>query len=258
LSKLFVYGENEDCDILDKYIEGDIQDAEVLLAQAIPFKEEQCSVSVDGERFKFVEKEDLWNYPIVEINQYDDGDYHGVNRQGISLLAFDINAEPNNELEINLQLYPSYISTWKNKIQIIFKLKDFIPIDIASEQTKEFLKVTINVFETRQNCTNTNELINPFCKDVKSYIFNPYGLSLGEIMHAAYYPVNAEHKKLVKAKGGKAAAKVRGEKSQDKIRNAIQVLKITEGLFTQNRIAEFTGLSRKTVNKHWKTITDKE
>jgi DNA-binding CsgD family transcriptional regulator len=252
--KLFVGHEKDRGDILATYIEGELQYPEVLFTQGLPCTGKGYSVSLDGKEFSHVEKNDICKHPVIEINQYYDDDYCGVNQQGISLLAFEVNAGLSDELEIKLGLYPSYVSVWNNKVQITFRLEKFIPKD-ASEWTKSYLPKVISDFEIRQHCTNTDKLINPFCDTVQSYVYAYEGLSLKEIQKAAYYPVSAEHKKLVRGNAGRAAAKVRWEKSEKTIRDAIQLCMVMGGKkSTQTEIAKMTGLSRKTVNEHWKTV----
>jgi hypothetical protein len=251
--QLIVYGENEGRDVLEKYIAPDNSEPQAMFKYCLPSNDDsKYSVSMDGKEIEFVEKDKLWDYPIIEINQYCDGGYEGINQQGISLLAFNVKGDPRDDVKIQLKkYYPSYVATWKNRVQIIFKIRDFIPITMASDRTIGFLELVIRCFETQQDCMNTNELLNPFCPEVTSYTFNADGLSLGEIMHAAYYPkhVSPEAKKLARGRGGIAAAKKRKEKSIARIIAARQYFELKGKVPTQSEIAERAGLSRKTVNK---------
>jgi len=256
--KLFINDVNEGQDILATYIEGELQYPEVLFTQGLPCTEKGYSVSLDGKEFSHVEKNDICKHPVIEINQNYDGDYCGVNQQGISLLAFEVNTGLSDELEIKLGLYPSYVSVWNNKVQITFRLEKFIPKD-ASEWTKSYLPEVISDFEIRQHCTNTDKLINPFCDTVQSYIYTYEGLSLKEIRAAAYYPVSTEHKKLVRGNAGRAAAKAQWDKNEALIKKAIRNFKVLDsGRLTQTKIAKMIGRSRKTVSEHWKTVMPKE
>jgi hypothetical protein len=151
-------------------------------------------------------------------------------------------------------LKPSFISTWKNIIQIIFKLEAFIDKEKESVLTLPYLASTTRIFEKKIKCKKTNKLINPFCKDVNSYIFNVRGQSLKEIETAAYHPVSAEHKKEAKRRGALAANKVQSDKSHKKIKEAILVLITMDGFPTKVRVSKFAGVCRQTVYRHWKPV----
>lgn len=257
--KLFIDGENDGKDILATYIDEENSYARNGFPSCLPCNEAgEYFVSLDGETFQYVEKKDLWNYPLIRINQYYDEDYNYISEQGIGVLAFNINAEISDDTEIKLRKYfPSYLSEWEGTIQIIFRLKDFISHK-ASELTTEHLGRLVPRFEDKFDCKNTNELINPFCKGVKNYTLNPQGLKLGNISYESYdyqvSHVSAEQVTRGKENGGRAAAKVRGEKSQESMKKEIHALTALGEKPTKKKIAERTGLTWKTANKHWKTV----
>lgn len=208
-------------------------------------------VSCDGEEFVSVSKDRLWNYPIVRINWYNESadEYEGVNDQGISLLAFDIPVKKIDEYELRVGVKPSYISVWRGKVQLIFRINDFIP-EKASESTWAYLKSVISYVGEHTQGEYIDEVINPLCDEVKSYAFNVTGLSLKEINRTNRIRVSKEHKALVRRKGQKAGAESRVDNTRQKILDAKKTLEADGDPVTVAAIAKKSGLTRPTVYEH--------
>jgi hypothetical protein len=216
---------------------------------------ELFDVSKDGIKFVSVTGNEIWNYPVVRINSFYNGEYSGINEQGISLLAFNIPCVNDDDHELKLERYPSYICKWCGKVQVIFQLQDFIPKN-TSRMAEMFLENTISHVEGHANLEYSDEVINPYCRgEVDSYIFNAGGLSLREINIATTIKASAEHIKLVRGKGGRAASELRMAKSISKITDAVERLRAAgKPHNNQTVIAEQCGLTRKTVNKYWAKV----
>lgn len=231
----------------------------------------QYHVSRDGSKFITVPREGVWDYPLIKVNWYDEeeetGDpdeyydasydirgYKGINESGVSLLAINIRANP-DEYEKHLGLSPSYISIWKDRLQILFRLENFIP-RLASKGTWSNLGSTISKLEGHLGGVYTDEVVNPFCGEVRTYIYNIWGTNLRWLNKIDRKWASPEHIKEVRGKGGKLACEMRADKSKESILKAVMRL-IEEGRpLNQTVVAKMCGLSRKTVNKHWAEIVN--
>ena len=255
--KLFVKDENKGCDILKNYVVKNKKYAQAILLNCLPNNSSEYYVSFDSREYDFVKHKYLWDYPFVKINSYPTLGCDDIDNRGIRLLAFNIYHDTHDLIKVKLGGHPSFISIWRNIIQIIFRLKDVIPVDTMSHKTETYLASTIKIFEKRIKCTRTGDLLNPFCKDVESYIFNTAGLTLKEIETASYHPVSAKRKKEAKARAAIASTTVQRDKSRQSIKTSIQLLRTPAGFPTQTRVAEHSGVSRQAVNRHWKPVIDK-
>lgn len=218
------------------------------------------AVSNNGHDFGFVPGHELWDYPIVKINFYycehdedDDEEYvefrDYVNTQGIGLLAFDISERIEEEGQLRFRGHPSFISAWKGKVQIIYKLKNFIPAT-ANERTWRKLDWTQGNVPGQP----TGNLINPLCNEVESSIIMSVGMSLDEILEASRILKTLDHIKSVRGKAGRKAAEVRAIKSKRLIKEAVESFKLKGITPTQSGVAKICGLSRKTVGRWWAEV----
>jgi hypothetical protein len=213
-------------------------------------------VSQDGVEFIPVDEKLLWENPYIKINKYFDSVYTGVSKQGISLLTFEVDYNNSDEYVIELAVYPSFVCVFNGKLQIIFRLKDFIP-RIAKQPTWFYLDDTIEYVADYLKAELMDVVINPYCNKVKSYIFNTDGLNLQEInkvLPEARIEELREDARIGRAKSGARTAKIKSAKSMVIILKVVLDLQREGKPYTQKLVSEMCGRSRKTVNKHWPKV----
>lgn len=218
--KVFVEG----TDIIKGFIELDRDEYRNSFLRLLPRNAEGLFyASNNGESFKFIQGNQLWDNPVVRINGFFESEYRGVDERGVSLLVFEKTGIKEAEYELYLGMYPSYISLWGETIQIIFKLVNFVPKN-ATEHSLYALEGIMASIESHLSGCQTDDLINPFCHKTKSYIFNTTGLTFSELGRVPKIHASKEHIKQVRGKGGIIAAAMRADKSKDKISHAIKIL----------------------------------
>ena len=251
--KIIVDGEN----IVENYLPVDPSDTRWKFPFCLPTDSDgKYFVSSDGIDFISVDEKLLFEYPYVKINYYYGSEYRGVSKQGISLLVFEINDEFLDASQLELGIYPSFICTISGKIQLIFRLKDFIPI-IAKQPTWFYLEDTIEKVSCHLNGELTDVVSNPYCNKVISYIYNTDGLNLEEINNVLTETRKnelKEHAHHARAKSGIRTAKIKSDKSIENILKVVAHLEKEGKPYTQKLVSKLCGRSRKTVNKHWPAI----
>lgn len=210
-------------------------------------------VSKDGINFRKVEGKCLYDYPYVKINSHYDDRYEGVNDQGISLLVFETDIKGDGSELIDIGTYPSYVCIYDNKLQLVFRLINFIPKD-ASDITWPYLDSIIGKGIVYISGRLSNTLINPYCKSVLSYVYKSQGMELRDIDKLSKPLKSKEHVNSVRAKGGRAAAKVKSDKSIEVILRAVRSLKEEGKPYNQTLVSKICGRSRRVVNKHWPEV----
>ena len=250
--KILVNVDNVDVDIIGPDIALHISNYRYGFHHCLPSVNGEYEASSNGRDFLMVPKDHLWEYPLVKINLFDDGECSGVSDQGLCMLVFELPAKDAN-LTVTLDDFPSFVTTWNNRTQIGFVLKKFVP-NKPSEPSGEYLTAIINGVENRLGCRNTDELINPFCKHVTTHSYVNERLTLKEI--ATYLRVSREQFVKSKGKGGRGASLVRGNESKALIRATIDLLQKEASIINQTTVAKKCGLARKTVNKHWTEIAE--
>ena len=243
-------------DICKEYLPLDVRDYQGSFLSCLPSNADGgYSVSNDGTNFFFVSGREIWDYPVVEINTYDgDGDsFKGISQQGVALLVLDM---PNNDEELHLDNTPYGISEWNGRRQLIFRLRNYLP-RTASEDAREFFFNTIMRIEWATGGSYSDQLINPLCRKVKSYIFNTEGLSLAEIIKIFDEPPEPPVPTSVKlANAQKITAAIRKGKTFDKLLPAVYEISAHGDQPTQKLVAERSGFSLKTVKKRWEELAD--
>ena len=210
-------------------------------------------VSKDGIKFRKVEGKCLYDYPYVKINCHYDDRYEGVNDQGISLLIFEMDLKSDGSGLIDIGTYPSYVCIYENKLQLVFRLINFIP-KVASDITWTYLDSIIGRCQVHISGRLSNTLINPYCKEVLSYIYMSEGMDLKCVNKVSKPLKSKEHVRSVRAKGGRMASKVKSDKSVDVILRAVRSLQEEGKPYNQTLVSKMCGRSRRVVNKHWPEV----
>lgn len=246
--RIIIDGKN----ILEGYVKSRIDDRYLSsFIDCLPCNSDGLYTASKGDgKFWHVTKSNVVHYPLIKINSYERGYYDGVNEQGISLLAFDIDDE---ERDLVLHGYPSYICMIWGGFQLIYRLRDFIPF-VTTDRTLKNLVGTIRKVSENIGGRPTNEIVNPACDDVDALVFPSSGFSLKDIRSATKRKASREQIREARAKGGWLSGKGKKEKSIRAILTAIEKLKAEGKKVNQTSVAPVAGLSRKTVNKHWPDI----
>jgi hypothetical protein len=241
-------------DIIENYLYLDKVEFRSRFLYCLPQDENgNYHVSSDNAHFVEVQGAALWDYPFVKINTCYEGYWEGVNDKGVALLAFEL-ASDKNDVDLNIYGYPSFISTYDNKVQFIFRLKRFIT-NGASEHFYRYHDAVSDKISTHLNAIQTDVIINPLSNSVDSYLFNIDGDDLKGIYDVAKYVATKEHIREVRAKGGKIAAQIRKNKTIDAINAAIKALQAEGKTINQTIVAKVSGVHRVTVNKYWAEIS---
>lgn len=261
MMKILIEGEN----LLAKPPCEDKDDFKSTLVKYLPSDASGAfSVSTDGDVFRHVQKSDLWDYPITQINFHvaEDESCYGISETGISMLAFEKKIDDIDPYDIHLKYPPSFITTYEDRIQFVFVLYNFIP-DTMSERSMNYLEAVIRKIENVLYAKYVNEILNPCSSKVNAWIsthsfktrftfgdlFQIEGAgslrSIEELINRQNYI------KGVRAKGGQTAAAVRKSKSVATIKKTIAEMLDKSDRITQGAVAICSGLSRKTVNKNW-------
>lgn len=238
-------------DIIGGYVGIEKHDCRFMFLQCLPSDTDHMyHVSRDGKAFEKAPERDIWNYPVIKVNTYEDDCFSTVSDQGIGLLAFEIPFS--EDYKVKLSREPSFVSVWENRIQIMFRLKNYVPTEgVATEVSLNNLDGTISKVEAYLQGRYTEDVLNPLSNDVTSYIFIRGGMSLATIRRAIYVKASPAEMKLARAKGGRAAAAARSYESKQQIVGSIVRLQREGKRVNQTSVAKLSGLHLKTVQRHW-------
>jgi hypothetical protein len=188
--------------------------------------------------------------------------FNGVTNQGVAHIVIETKAETFNLDKINPK--PTFVCQYNNAVHCIYLLKKYLPRNpsgyslytygCACERLESLIKGSY-VY----NC----KALNPFASEVELLFHINKRYTFKELFDTSC--LNEEELKRIREKGKKAQAEAgrlsagkRKSKSLARIVNAIIAIKSKGGSPSQTTVAEITGLSRRTVLRHWGHIDIKK